>query len=274
MSGSELSQHNGHILTTVSGMSPSLQSHRFQVKDRQSGQAALEAMISALALVVLWVAIAWLGRIQDIALHANHAARFSAFMGSRDDTIPLADQVRTGFFSGSGNRWIDLRGELLQKSVYQTIDVTLARGNAVTPEAQVGGSDPDSTQLRQDWGLADPGVLSAQISLAPRHTDGPSADDHSLLKLAQFDAAYPEIARHVSIMTGAGHSGSDTLAATRIARSALGWSDPTEVSVRQGRRVAFVASNVDAAWNRPDPVFDWLGPWADRVPDHHLLENP
>lgn len=244
------------------------------INNPQSGQAALEAMISALALAVLWVGVAWLGRIQDIALHASHAGRYSAFMASRDDAATSTSQVHTGFFTGQGNQWGDLRGDALQMSVYQTINVTLARGKAVAFNAQAGGSDPNSVQLREGWGIADRGVLSANVSLAPRTSADSLDDKDSLLKLAQFDAVYPKITRHAAILTGSGHSSSDILAAQRIAKSELGWSGPAEFSIRSGHRVASVASKVDAAWRRPDPVFDWLVPWADQVPMQYLRESP
>lgn len=240
----------------------------------QSGQAALEAMISALALAVLWVGIAWLGRIQDIALQASHAARYSAFMASRDHTTAPVTQVRTAFFTGVGNQWSDRRGGSLQASVYQAINVSRARGKPVAFDAQVGGSDPDSIQLREDWELDDPGVLSVHVSLAPRTASELFVGNKPLLQLEYFDAAYPTITRSVAILTGAGHAGSDILTAERIARSDLGWSGPTDSSVSAGRRVASVASKVDAAWGRPKPVFDWLGPWAGHVPEQHLRELP
>jgi len=272
MTGSELSQRDSHL--PILTYEPRQRRQLHLLSSAQSGQAALEAMISALALAVLWVGIAWLGRIQDIALQASHAARYSAFMASRDDTVAATNQVRTGFFAGIGNQWSDLRGNALQTSVYQTISATLTRGKPIAFDAQAGGSDSNSIQLRKDWGIADQGVLSAQVSLVPRNIDKPSGGKESLLKLAQFDAAYPRITRHTAILTGAGHAGSDSLTAERIARSDLGWSGPADSSFRAGRRIASVASQVDAAWNRPAPVFDWLGPWADQVPAQHLGELP
>lgn len=241
---------------------------------RQSGQAAVEALISALALAVLWAGVAWLGRIQDVALQASHAARYAAFVGARDDTLIPDSQVHPGLFTGTGNQWSDRRGEALLSSVYRTIDVTLIRGKPVGLDAQAGGSDPNTMTLRDDWNFADTGVLSAKLSLIPYRPDAHRASNRSLLQLEQFDSAYPRITRHVSILTGAGHASSDHLTTERIKKSGLGWSDSVTDSSRLGRKVQSVASKVDAGWRRPEPEFDWLTPWEDYIPEHHLRPLP
>lgn len=281
------------------------QEHRTQVPSThahatQSGQAALEALISLLVLAVLWACITWLGRIQDLALHASHAARYSAFMATRLDsdvtpvlatawTPPLASAltataappsastaiaVRTGVFSGPGNQWSDRRGQPLRTSVYQDIDVTFLRNNVMTARTQIGGNNSNIMQLRNDWGTEDKGVLSAHVSLIPNMALAGQGEESSLLKLYQLDAAYPVIRRHASILTGAGHSRDDPSTADRIASSELAWSGPAENSYRVGRGIASVASKVDSAWGRPEPVFDWLGPWAEHLPGHHLRPLP
>lgn len=239
----------------------------------QSGQAALEALVSMLALAVLWVGVAWLGRIQDVALQASHGARYAAFMATRHDTDTPEVGVRLTSFEGVGNQWSDRRGEALQSSVYQDISVNFARGSPMAVQDQIGGDGRNLTQLRQDWDSADKGVISAQVSLVPRNVSEHD-DDSSLLNLHQFDHSYPRISRHTSIMTGSAHSGNDASAADRIADSDLAWSRPARNSYRLGRRVDTVASSVDGGWGRPRPVFDWLQPWAERVPEHHLRPLP
>ena len=240
----------------------------------QSGQAALEALVSMLALAVLWVGVAWLGRIQDVALHASHAARYAAFMTTRHDSDTPTVGVRLASFEGIGNQWSDRRGEALQRSVYQDISVSFARGSPMAPRDQIGGDDRNVAQLRQDWNSADKGMMSAQVSLIPRDVSERDDDDSSLLKLHQFDQAYPWIRRHTSIMTGSAHASSDASAADRIADSDLAWSRPARNSYRLGRRVDTVASRVDGGWERPRPIFDWLQPWAERVPEYHLRPLP
>lgn len=243
-------------------------------QNTQSGQAALEALVSMLALAVLWAAVVWLGRIQDLALQASHAARYAAFMTTRHDIDTPEVGVRLASFEGIGNQWSDRRGEALHSSVYQDINVNFARGSPIAPHDQIGGDGRNVTQLRQDWGSADNGVMSAQVSLVPRTVLEHDEDESSLLKLHQFDQTYPRIRRHTSIMTGSAHSSSDASAADRIAESELAWSRPARNSYRLGRRVDTVASRVDEGWGRPRPIFDWLQPWAERVPEYHLRPLP
>lgn len=240
----------------------------------QGGQAALEALVSMLALAVLWVGVAWLGRIQDLALQASHAARYSAFMVTRHDSDTPANEGSVASFTDSTKQWMDRRGEALQNSVYQDISVSFTRGAPMAAHKQLGGADKGMTQLRHDWHSADKGVLTAQVHVVQR-TDYVQEKSHSsLLKLHQFDEAYPLIRRHTSIMTGSAHSSDDTATAERIVKSDLAWSRPARDSYRLGRRVEAAASRVDAGWDRPKPVFDWLQPWADRLPEHHLRSLP
>lgn len=240
----------------------------------QAGQAALEALVCMLALAVLWAGVAWLGRIQDVALHASHAARYSAFMATRQDTQTPDAGIRAAMFEGPGNQWSDRHGQALQHSVYQDIDVRFVRNSPLALHHQIGGADTRMTQLRHDWHTADHGVLSAHVSLIPRNALPIGADGSHLLKLYQFDGAYPLIHRHISVLTGSGHASDDASAADRVASSELAWSSPTGRSYRLGRRVASVASKVDGGWDRPAPVFDWLQPWADLLPHHHLHPLP
>lgn len=41
----------------------------------QRGQALVEGLVILLVLLVLWVGIAWLGRLQDMGLQAVHGSR-------------------------------------------------------------------------------------------------------------------------------------------------------------------------------------------------------
>lgn len=241
---------------------------------KQSGQALVEALISMLILIVLWVGVGWLGRIQDLALHASHAARYSAFTATRHNTDTPEVPVFSGFFHHSGNRWMDLRGQALQASIYPSVELVFNRHAPLSTDLQIGGSNPGTAQLRADWETADKGVLTAEVHLIPTVLLSTGQSDTSLLRLGQFEVAYPHVRRHTAIMTGAGHSSSDLAAADRIANSALAWSEPVNQSYRLGRRVASVASQIDQAWNRPAPVFDWLHPWSEYVPQHHLRSLP
>lgn len=243
------------------------------VSAKQSGQAAIEALVCLLALGVLWTGVAWLARIQDLALQASNASRHAAFLAVRQDQDTPAQAVVVGAFQGQANRWADRGGQALQRTVYQDIRVDFRRSNEPLDYVQAGGADPQIVQLGEDWLRADQRVLSAHVSLIPSIADSEAAEQNSLFKLYQFDAAYPLIGRQTSILTGAGHSGDDVSAADRIANSSLAWSGPANQSYRLGRRVTSVGSRIDAAWGRPEPVFDWLHPWAEHLPSHHLRAN-
>lgn len=245
----------------------------------QAGQAVLEALVCMLAVAVLWTAITWLGRIQDIDLHALHAARIAAFSAARQQKDDVAHVVPAAIFESPGLQWIDRKGRRLISTAYQDITVSFDRGGIMPADAQVGGAFPQVAQLRSDWNMADKGVLSARVTLdptPPTTASGRKNPSSSVvpvgfsLGLEQFDRAFPPLRRHISILAGSGHSSGDLDAATRLAKSDLAWSKAAENSYRQGRKVSSVATRIDSAWGRPEPVFDWLTPWSAHLPSHHL----
>lgn len=243
------------------------------VSKDQSGQAAIEALVCLLALGVLWAGVAWLGRVQDLALHASHASRYAAFSATRNDQDAPLSRIRKGAFDGQANQWSGRDGQALQRSVYQDIRVSFQRSDKLLHGVQAVVADPRAAQLREELLNTDQRILSAQISLVPSVGMHPSAAEGSLLKLEQLESAYPHIRRQTSILTGSGHSNDDRSAADRILSSPLAWSGVADQSVGLGRRVSSVASRVDSGWSRPLPDFDWLHPWAEHLPPHHLTSN-
>lgn len=239
----------------------------------QCGQAAIEALVSLLVLGVLWVGVSWLGRIQDMALHASHASRHAAFMAARQEHGTPVSTVLAGAFHAQIHQWRDRKGQALQSSVYPDIDIRFQRSEDTLPAGKDTPHGPQLMQLRNDWLNVDERVLTAHVSLVPLISTEQDEATGSLLKLHQFDASYPLIRRQTSILTGAGHASDDLSVADRIANSALAWSGPADQAYRLGRRVASVGARVDAGWNRPEPVFDWLRPWAEELPSHHLHAN-
>ncbi|OWT54459.1 hypothetical protein [Candidimonas nitroreducens] len=219
-------------------------------------------------LASLWVGTAWLLRWQDIAMQAQHASRYAAFAASRDaDAQPLED-IRHGYFAGSAHMWRDRRGASLLSSGRSEVSLQLARGQALGAAAQPGGEHPDAGDLRQGWRIEDAGVVTARVGVAagsPAPAGAPSVSG-----LAQYDAWRPNIRRHAAILVGAGHASSDAQAQLRVAGSGLGWLDPADRSYALGRQVQAWAGGLDRPWGRTAPVFDWLGPWAGRVPQQHL----
>lgn len=235
----------------------------------QHGQALVEAFVVLLAAAVLWMAIAWLGRIQDVSLQASHAARHLAFQATRlpaPDTVVLPD----AFFNGSRPMWRGERGQPLIGTVLAHPHARAGSVGVLSVYGQPGRNDADAGQLRKDWNIADTGIVVAGVSLRPLAPDAPvSATDKAPI-LSSFDRYVPTISRHTAILWGAGHATSDGAAAGRLAASGLAWAGPADASKSLGQRVAGGAAPVDAAWGRPDPVFDWLQPWADYLPQQYL----
>ena len=65
-------------------------------------------------------------------------------------------------------------------------------------------------------------------------------------------------------------SASDLSVHQRSGSSDLAWREAAEASYESGQKVAEIVAPVDAAWNRPNPIFDWLNPWEGQLPGHHL----
>ncbi|HEY9280377.1 MAG TPA: hypothetical protein VIP51_09925 [Eoetvoesiella sp.] len=242
----------------------------------EQGQALLEGLIALLVLLSLWVAIAWLARFQDMALQASHASRFAAFSLTRNpDYQPIAD-VHQHYFSGTAHQWADRRGRQLLSPGRTEISLLINRSHVLSVNARPGGNVRDAMQLRSDWLVEDSGIVSAVVRAAPvspsRST--PAGLDPLKLGLRYFDSSYPVMSRHTSILAGAGHASSDADTQLRVANSDLGWHASANQSYSLGRQIAERMENVDRAWDRPKPRFDWLDTWAGETPGHHLSPNP
>jgi hypothetical protein len=232
----------------------------------QRGQAAAEALLVLLLLASLWVGSAWLLRWQDVAMQAQHASRYAAFAASRDIAAQPLEDIRHGYFSGPAHLWRDRRGADLLSAGRSEVSLQFDRAQALGAAAQPGGAHADAGELRQGWLIEDTGMVTARVAVeaaAPAHSPAASG-------LAQFDAWRPAIRRHSAILAGAGHASSDARAQQRAAGSGLGWSLAAERSYALGRRVQSWAGGLDRPWGRAQPLFDWLGPWAGRVPQLHL----
>lgn len=240
----------------------------------QGGQAMAEAVISLLVLAVLWAAVVWLGNLQDLALHASSASRYSAFVASRHDELLPSSEIDLRFFDQVRNQWVDRSGTPLLESSYQGAHMNWQRAHALPSSDQIGGSMSHAVQLRDEWGLSDPGITTARIVLRPTTSPDASSSRTGLLGLRQLDSFYPDISRHTSIATGAGHASDDASTAQRTAASEYGWGAAAGPSYRLGTEIQRAAAGVDSGWNRPSPVFDWLGPWSDRLPAWHERTEP
>ncbi len=234
----------------------------------QSGQAAAEALVLLLGTLVLWFGIAWLARLQDMALQAGHGARYAAFLATRDARQEATPAVQEGVFSGPGAQWRDIRSVSLFETAYAAPALQTRRG-APLP-AQIGANHAAAQQLRQEWAFEDKGLLTAALTLAPIGRQDAHAAPPSLLGLAFYASMYPRIMRQAAIATDAGHSPGDQETALRIAESATAWGKPVAASRAAGQPVALALRPVDAAWGRAAAGFEWLQAWAADVPQWHV----
>lgn len=249
--------------------SPSTGSVPARRLSRQHGQALVEGLVVMLVLLSLWVGIGWLGRFQDMALQATHASRYVAFALSRDpDAHPVTD-MREYYFSGKAHQWSDRRGQRLLSPGLDEVTLRVDRQAALAEHAQPGGTAKDASTLRQQWHIQDAGILASHVavSLLPGHGQAPTT---SVTGLSDLDHQQLVMRRHTAILTGAAHASGDAATQQVVADSALGWSKSAGSSYALGNSIATAMSSVDAAWSRPEPIFDWLGPWAGYVPDIHL----
>lgn len=239
---------------------------------RQSGQALVEAIVAMLGMLSLWVAIAWLARFQDMALQASHASRFSAFSLTRDGHPDLIGGVRRHYFSGPAHLWSDRRGRHLLGGGQPEVGLDIDTGQVLLPSAQPGGAHEHASALRRQWRIQDSGIVSARVTVQPRPSGRTAAAGVKGMDagLAYFDHWYPSMSRHTAILSGAGHASDDLAVQRRVAESGLGWSDSALRSRQLGQRVQEKVQPLDRGWNRPEPEFDWLQPWAGLVQEHHL----
>lgn len=237
----------------------------------QDGQAVVEAMITLAVLMLVLTAVSWLGRYQDIALQASHASRYAAFATTRaQPQAPGA--IWHDYFGAPDHRWSDRRGRLLLESERQ-LAIQINRDEKLSPLAQPGQMGADTKVLREQWSVADEGIVDARASVAffSRGTYGVSREGLFGAGLREFDAAYPTLVRHTAILTGVGHASSAEHAQQRVGDSAQAWGDASSDSYRLANQIQTVMNPVDAGWGRARPAEEWLRAWIDVVPEHHRL---
>lgn len=236
----------------------------------QQGQALVEGMVALIVLISLWVGIAWLARYQDMALQASHASRYAAFTFTRNLQAPVESDVRQYYFSGPAHQWSDRGGKQLLTDGRAEVGLRYDSSSVLAARAQPGGNALYARTLRQEWHLDDKGISSGHITVAPLSGRAMRPEIPSFTGLNYFDNQRLVLRRHTAILAGAGHAADDTAAQQVVADSALAWGHSAHASYALGARIAAAMARVDTAWNRTEPVFDWLVPWAGHVPDSHL----
>lgn len=229
--------------------------------EAQQGQAMVEGLVVLLALTALWSAISWLGRLQDINLQAMHASRYAAFSATRhpnmDEQSNTRHTTQLHFFGGPTHQWADAQGNRMLLNTAQEVQLNTDRTRQLAMHAQPGGSGGNATTLRADWHIADTGIVDSHVTVRPSAVD-------------PMDWGISGIRRHTAILVGAGHAANDAQVQHRLADSALAWGNSSQASYAAGGSIAGAMIAVDAGWNRPEPIFDWLGPWTGAVPNYHL----
>lgn len=237
---------------------------------RQSGQALAEALVMFSAMLLLWAAVAWLGRFQDMALQASHASRFAAFSAARGAPSSV-DAVQWSYFDGPGHGWTDRRGKLLLAPERSEIQLQVAQGPVLDAGAQVAQHAPNAQPLREQWKVADSGIVDARVSVRFFATSAQSR--HGLGRfmtgLRDFDVPYPTLARHTAILADAGHAPDDAAAQDRVAGASLAWADIAQQSYGLASQISTAMSFVDKGWQRPAPGPEWLNAWAGDIPKRH-----
>ena len=241
---------------------------------RCGGQALVEGLVVVAAMAALFVAIPWLGRLQDLALQAAHASRYAAFSLARDPDLRPAESIRRHYFFGSSHQWRSLAG---QRLVAQDWQARLAVAPHTVPATALpGGVDSDASALRGGLALDQWGILEARVQVSfPESPAFPPSTVEAGRHFARW--RYPSLSRHTAILVDAGHAASDQLAQQRVAESGPGWGNAAAVSYSLGRRISNAVAPSDRGWGRDAPTFDWLAPWAGWLPSHHLAawgENP
>lgn len=232
----------------------------------RKGQSLVESMVAFLGLIVLFLAIPWLGRLVDINLQAENASRYGAFSMSRRLDHLDEQAIKQKFFLSKEHHWKNRRQEDIVTA--EQIKLVHNRSAVLSDEAQAGQNTNFAKALRQEWSLQDRGIADIQIQVTPEYGDQPSSNGLWL------DGGFLErlvipIKRHTAILSDAGHSDTDIHSHQRTASSSLAWKQVSHDSYALGRHIQKYASPVEG-FERAQPIFDWLVPWAGKLPERHI----
>lgn len=237
-----------------------------------AGQALVELLVAMLALLLLWAATAWLGRLQDIALQAGHAARHLAFSAVRQKEGDWGGLVRAAYFDGLQHRWMDRRGQSLLKPEEQGVAAQVSRLDGLLAAAQPGGASSQAGQLRNDWQVSDNGVVHASVRIAFQNALKPVAGPAWGDGLRAMDSILPSIHRHAYILEGAGHADDDISTRQRLEQANMPWARAATASYGLSGRVSGFMEAVDRPWGRANPGSDWLTRWQEWLPQNHIVD--
>uniref|UniRef100_UPI00333F977E hypothetical protein n=1 Tax=Castellaniella defragrans TaxID=75697 RepID=UPI00333F977E len=224
------------------------------------GQALAEALVAMGVLAAAWLAVAWLGRLQDIDLQAMHASRRQAFAYAYQG-IEAAPAAAPGspYFLGTGQHWESRHAPNLIAGVGGRVFQA-----PQAPVRQVGDPTSSAAAIRRELRLGDETVWISAVDLT---TAGASQVEGGL---RDFDQRLLRLTHHTAILRGAGAASGDAQVQATLAGADMLWADAADHSAQLTRALGARVGPLDAAWGRADPQTDWLTPWTAWIPARHL----
>lgn len=225
------------------------------MKMSQSGQAIVEMLVVTTAILMLLWGLLWLQRWQQIKLQTQHHAALQAFRFSQSYELDLR-KIRA-------ESAVD---PVYLKGLYSPI------AHTEHSQAQALGVMPAQHSLLST--AQEEGILGATErwrfhSKAHAHGTQSSAWAQRLFEFVPKMTLNSQ----TSIWVGAGHANDDTQAVQRLEASQSLWAYAQPRSKRVIDTLTPLLSPVDMAWGRPSPSTDWILPWQESVPIHHLKQK-
>lgn len=226
----------------------------------QKGQAIIEALVLTLVLASLLIAIMWLGRLQDIALHLSHASRHNAFRFAYQKIDlqaenNLADSVQNNIWlKRDGSNLINSADFILaetQKKPYISADKKFATAIKLFNQLELGDN-----AIWQSTASSDTGDLEQNFN-----------------SLAKFDRQKLQISRFTAIMRASPSISSDLQVQNKLANNPILWADQAQRSIPLGQSINQALQKIDSAWARSLPEWDWINGWVSSMPQRHLHKS-
>lgn len=237
------------------------------------GQAMIEGLLVLGVLVILFWAVAWVGRQLDLVQHLAHASRHAVFVDAiAPGAAPPAAEVLTDFWlvgrlAGAAGHAAAAPGAGL------VLPGSVQWGLAQSPlsaRAQPGGTLPSAQALRRDWALEDPGLRQRTAEVRLRELSfARSGVIAALRPAAATNPGGITLRRSTVLAAGAGASVDDTDTTRRLAQGEAGWAAAATASREVGQQLQSGLQPLEGGWGRAAPQWDWLGKWQHLRPDPH-----
>lgn len=240
---------------------------------QQQGQSLAETLIVMVAILLFFTFIPWLGRLIDINLHQTNASSYAAFQFTRQLDSVAEEDIKQRFFIGADKNWRDRRQELIVNP--EQVQISIDRSQKLAADMQAGMQTEYAETLREEWQIEDQGIVSAQLQVTPFYSQVSTSESSALgLNLGFIDRLQPRLRVHTAILSDDAHSSTDLATHQRVVWSDLAWNKVSTESYELGRKIQSYAGPVDRGFNRAEPVFDWMVPWAGKLPAHHTQNKP